>query len=373
MSNIEVRPTCSRSTSRIPVVFLHIPKSAGTTVRRAIQQATGATNVVEGFDLSCFGDAFADRSADLPYRSSFFLSPAEFPKDPIFFSGHIAFSSLAAAYPRARLFTILREPRSRIVSTWLFWRSYSDSILEPWGEWGRRMRLSREPLSQFLADPRIACQTDNLALRLLVWPHPRLPDAGFIPPAADEELLDAAHRALKRMDFVGCVEDPMLMSRLSNFLGADVSLGHSNATAQSLAAPRPLLADELDTATMALLSDRSRLDAALWLSVVVRLGWSDTAGHISEASLLRQVIRYISDGVAYGSRGHRDAAIQYAETVAELERVRAEAAAARDASCREAARAEAALDHIRALEASTSWRLTAPLRAGKDRIRRLLR
>lgn len=384
----------TQSETKSPVVFLHIPKTAGSSIRHAVQAATGAATAVEGFDLSGFGDAFAGHVGEMPYRSSFYLSPDEFPQHLPFFSGHVALSSLTAAYPHAKLFTVLREPRARILSTWLFWRGFADPVLAPWGEWGRRLALGRGTLRAFLTDRRIACQTDNLCTRMLVWPHPRLPDTDFIPPEADEALLDAARQALERLDFVGCVEDPALAARLGTFIGADVAIDRRNDTQVSTAAPVPALADELDPATLALLGKRSRLDAVLWRSVVRKFNLVPAAEPLAEVGLLHQSLRYVGSGAAYASRAHRaayeHAALQRAESdraaaavAASLRKAREEAAqqavalamAHQETAQRSAALAMAHAETarvtagLRAMEGSTSWRLTAPLRSVVHRLR----
>lgn len=371
------RTILNQPVTKTPIIFLHIPKTAGTSIRRAVQVATCAASAGEGFDLCTFGNAFENRKENLPYRNSFYLNPGEFPNNISFFSGHIALSSLKAAYPTSSIFTILREPRSRILSTWLFWRSLPDSVLAPWSEWGDRLAVARDTLSHFLTDPRIACQTDNLCLRMLVWPHPRLPDADFIPPEADDELLDAAHRALKRLDFVGCVEDPALATRLAKFIGADIVIDHENATQKSPSAPIPVLGEELDSSTLALLGSRSRLDAVLWKRVVHTLGLGNSAESLAEASLLNQCVRYVGTGAAYASQWHRAQAIRAARLQADATAALMEARAdiLRGASAIEAVRAEN--DRISAdllaVQGSSSWRLTAPLRASKRLLQTLFR
>ena len=67
-----------------------------------------------------------------------------------FIAGHIAFSSLRQRYGSANYLTVLREPLSRILSHWLFWRTVPDDDLARFGAWADYVRRAREPLKDFL-------------------------------------------------------------------------------------------------------------------------------------------------------------------------------------------------------------------------------
>jgi hypothetical protein len=107
--------------------------------------------------------------------------------------GHFAFSTLQARYPNHQYMTLLREPYSRILSHWLYWRMQRNDELAGWGEWGtNHVRLARQPLAQFLGNATLACQIDNLRTRMLLWPHPNIPDNSFIDERDDEVLISTA-------------------------------------------------------------------------------------------------------------------------------------------------------------------------------------
>jgi hypothetical protein len=75
----------SRQKPTKPLAFMHIPKTAGMALSRALVATLSPSTFVEGFDLSHF------------------------------------------------LLTVLRGPNSRLLSHWLFWRSHRDTELERWG------------------------------------------------------------------------------------------------------------------------------------------------------------------------------------------------------------------------------------------------
>jgi len=241
--------------------------------------------MVSGFDPVLFGD-FADFDTfTAEERQRIFLTPADLPPAADFVAGHFAYSTLRAAYPGAQLVTVLREPFARVLSLWMFWRRTPDSALAGVAGWGDYVREARRPLKAFLSEPRIAAQTDNMALRMLLWPHPQIPAAGFIDPAHDALLLRAARQRLEKFDFVAVMEAPDLVAELQAYLGTAASYARLNETGDMPAELKTPLAAELDTQTVQLLEARSRLDLALW---------EDVAGpraHIRQQTILQHVAR----------------------------------------------------------------------------------
>jgi hypothetical protein len=87
-------------------------------------------------------------------------------KERRFVTGHI---SALREPARSRNIHHLCEPSSRLLSHWLFWRQHTDED----GALGRlgRVRQSRMPL--VVSWPSHSWfTTDNIALRMLLWPHP---------------------------------------------------------------------------------------------------------------------------------------------------------------------------------------------------------
>jgi hypothetical protein len=174
-----------------PIVFLHVPKTAGISISNALANSIVGSPVETGFDRYLYG-AFNKFDTFAPdVRKSLYLNIEELPHSH-FISGHYAFSTIYAAYPGAKYVTVLREPRARLLSHWTFWRSIDDALLSGTGAWGRYVKKARRSLFEFLSDPEIACQTDNLMTRALTWPHHGAPENGFIDPDRDEGVLNAA-------------------------------------------------------------------------------------------------------------------------------------------------------------------------------------
>src|SRR6202012_4677450 len=112
-----------------------------------------------------------------------------------------------------------REPVSRLLSHWIYWRRMSQGNLGIFGSWADLMRVSQSPLHEFLSAPALACQMDNVAVRLLLWPHPLIPNDDFIAAENDDALVRQALEALDRFALVGLYEDKGSTALFEAFLG----------------------------------------------------------------------------------------------------------------------------------------------------------
>ena len=129
-----------------PVAFMHVPKTSGTAVTSGLASALMPSIMVGGFDHCPFGSYRSFETVHSSIRCQIYESAESLPQPADLISGHFAFSTLRQAYPSAHYLTVLREPFSRLLSHWLFWRSHTDAELAPWGAWAERVRKSRKPL-----------------------------------------------------------------------------------------------------------------------------------------------------------------------------------------------------------------------------------
>ena len=273
------------------LAFMHIPKTSGTALTSGLTAAL-RTPFLFGYDHSVFGSYRNLETIDASIRCRIYDSPEAMPQDVDLVVGHMAFSSLSGAYPRAQRLTILREPCSRLLSHWLFWRRHSDAELALWGGWAEYARKARKPLADFISDPLLAGQTDNLMLRMLLWPHRLVPQDRFIDPAHDECLLGEATERLERFDFVDVVDDPAFLTRLEAWLGISCRYDQENAT-QPIPGPfRSPLHRELTADAVDLLESRSRLDLGLWSRIAARHMPARNVVMLRQRTILANVARY---------------------------------------------------------------------------------
>ncbi len=271
------------------LAFMHIPKTAGSSVIGALATALQPSHVLSGYDHILFG-AFSDfASFDPQVQKLIYHTPDALP-DTELAVGHISYDTLVRRYPAAQFATVLREPILRLLSLWIFWRGHSDARLAEWGSWANDVRLSRGPLEHFLRARQLACQTDNVAVRMLLSPNTLIPPSGFIDPRHDATLLAQATRRLRGFAYADVLESDRFLSNWQAWLGVPVSLPRLNETGEVPATLRSLLDREMTDEALQQLQCRTRLDLGLWRHVA---GWRlGEAGRLRENALLRGVARY---------------------------------------------------------------------------------
>ena len=119
-----------------PLVFMHVPKSSGTSLIGALLETNRTRSVFSSSDPALFGD--------------FDITQLPKPSPTEFVAEHMSFSTLLRGFPGGQLLTLLREPVSRLLSLWLYRRSFTDEQLQHWGRWGDRVRNGRLSLAEFL-------------------------------------------------------------------------------------------------------------------------------------------------------------------------------------------------------------------------------
>jgi hypothetical protein len=275
-----------------PLVLMHIPKTAGTSLAAAlIETLRPDTAIVGVFDRVLFGDYGEFDSLEEAIRRGVYLSADALPAADLV-TGHIAYSSLRERFADAQFITVLREPFSRLLSHWLYWRGLPDEYLVQWGGWSERVRQARKPLAAFLRERSLACQLDNVVVRMLLWPHPLIPVDNFIDARHGHTLLTDARDRLTTFAFVHLVENAGLSDVLQTWLDNPCMLDRRNET---VCIPEPLrspLANELTPEALDLLTMRSWLDLELWYEVARRSLLGHSPDQVRERTVMRNVARY---------------------------------------------------------------------------------
>lgn len=275
-----------------PLAFMHIPKTSGVAVTHGLAEALAPAVTVGGFDHSLLSANQDFDSMDDTVRRHIYPSPTSMPKRADLIAGHFAISTLIKAYPNAQYMTILREPVSRLLSHWLYWRQMSDEALAPWGETRYVVKLARGSLEDFLSEAPLAVATDNLMLRMLLWPHPLIKKDEFIEPARDRQLLREATIRLQMFDFVDYVENSALLDRLQTWLGRPFNYHRLNETDSMPRERRSSLHQELTLRAYELLCNRSRLDNCLWHRIAAQSLSSSNIGRLRDRTILATVSRH---------------------------------------------------------------------------------
>jgi hypothetical protein len=249
-----------------PLVFSHIPKTAGTSLGAALDQVLQpAVAVHGGIDTALFGGYDDLESISPAMRAGIYLSPEDLPADASLVTAHVAPGTTTVRYPGADHITVLRTPQVRMLSQWLHSRSLSEFTLRHWGPSGDAFRAGRQPVRGYLNHAKVAPSVDNTITRFLTWPHPALARTEFIAEADDDALVEAAITRLESFAHVNLVENPAFMSEISAWLDAE---------------------------TRELLDHRCRLDVRVWNHVAARVLPDADPAAVLGAALERAVKRY---------------------------------------------------------------------------------
>jgi hypothetical protein len=251
-----------------PLVFSHIPKTAGTSLRHVLRQTLDPEVFVGSVDGALFGGYFNPHDLRGPIRETVCLGPGDLPADATLVAAHLAPSTTMARYPGADHITFLRAPLVRFLSQWLHTRTLSDFELRHWGRSAEMFRATRAPLREYLRNPMVAPNVDNTITRYLVWPHPLVPQTDFIDATHDDEVFGAALERLSSFAHVDVVENSDFVAGLGTWLGRELVSVRLNERSSALLRRRPDLSSELDVDTTSLLRHRMRLDDRLWSHVV---------------------------------------------------------------------------------------------------------
>lgn len=270
----------SRFDRRRTLVFTHVPKAAGVSMGRSLEAAleTAATPVQ---DLTLFGDFAHWDSVALKWQQSILgVDLPKLPPESRLVVGHVSATATFAAYPDAAHVILLREPRARLLSHWVYWRSLTQDEMraQGWGRWAEILTRAYGTFEDFLRDPAILQQTDNCVVRLLVSGHPLVPGDARIDPANDAVVLDAALAVLSRYEFADIIENRGWLRSCREWIGPGFAARRSNETKPPPPQLRAELADQLTPGALEALTHSSRLDAALWDALAARVV---TAGQLS--------------------------------------------------------------------------------------------
>jgi hypothetical protein len=275
---------------------MHIPKSAGSSLYETFVTAfpTGAVAPVL-HDRTIFGAFSAFDELTEPLSSLVVTTPARFDELGAqryrVISGHLSLPTLRAVAPDSAVATVLREPRSRILSFYLFLRCQPglSQLTHPYPMTADAAR----PLAEFLAEPRAACLIDNEIARFLLAGDPRLPPDDFMA-AADAD--GVAADAIAQLDGLGCLEILELgdaaWGGLERFFGVPLAPGRVNVTGGlgyvegSLPIPAPITEESL-----ALLDARCSADRIVYEHVLAaRCGDRARARRIADVAFARQLV-----------------------------------------------------------------------------------
>jgi len=213
-------------------------------------------------------------------------------------SGHFSLASLGRIANPSSIATVLREPRSRTLSHYAFWRVSPTPRMRSQNP---ALDHALRPLDEFLAEPLVARATDNLVCRMLLDGDDRLPEVDFIRHEDVDELASLAIARLETLGFVGVLElRESMWQGLSEFFGVSLVPGHENATASfGATSEAPPANFGVSTRTLELLEARTAVDSIIYRHVLKGAGWSGPSTEALAAAAFANGL--VSFGNATGS------------------------------------------------------------------------
>jgi hypothetical protein len=351
---------------------MHIPKSGGSSVHAALERALPAGSLApRRMDMSIVADFHEFDRLRPEARDLLALEPGDVEELGRYraVSGHFFLATLLRISDPASIATVLREPRARLLSLYMFWRV--SGIHDFWAP-SRAGDHALRPLAEFLSEPRLAPVIDNQLCRMLMAEDARLSERGFAARADIESIAWDASERLDALGFVGVLElGDDLWKGLAEMFGVDLEPIRVNVTEDldglvALDPRQPLFTKE----ALELLERRSAADSLVYEHVLARAGLDVAERQRLRAAAFAQQLVKLGDLVGQSAARAADQA-----ALVDALRVRVEEGA-RTIGGLEAdlLRCQEDLDGLRrwleAVHSSASWRLTTPLRAAKRAVRR---
>jgi hypothetical protein len=273
--------------------FLHVPKCAGSSVQAALEAALPLGAVApKRFDVSVFCN-FNEFNQLRPEVRALVATSAEemlaLDRYSIV-SGHFSLPSLLALAPARAIASIVREPRSRLLSLYAYWKVTDLSFWEPYAAHAH----SQSPLHVFLDEPAVAPVVDNQLCRLVLFGNRRFSNHGFIRPDEVEEVASEAIKQVDELGFVGLRESPdAFWLGLSTFFGVKLEPQVVNVTSHAHEVSFLPEVDFINATALELLERRTAADRIVYQHVVSRsLGEAVRATDFADAAFARQQVRF---------------------------------------------------------------------------------
>jgi hypothetical protein len=367
-----------------PTCFLHIPKSAGSSISSALEAALPPGSLApRQFDSSLFCD-FDDFELLRPEaRSRVAANPSEVQALSRYraISGHFSLPTLLQIADASSIATILREPRARLLSLYMYWRT--PGMGKVWGPY-RAHEHARRPLSEFLSEPRLAPVLDNQVCRMLLHGDPRLPESSFAAASDIEAIAAGAIERLDTLGFVGVLElGDDAWRGVARLFAVTLDPSSVNVTGEHVVPEATQLQEEVFSAdVLDLIERRSAADLLVYDHALIQAGLdAQERRRLTDSAFARQLVK-LGDLVGHSAAQAAEQSEAIGVLVSQLkeqERSRRELSETRDRLEEHAQTVQDLEDQIRrrdedliklrrwldAVHASASWRLTAPLRAAK--------
>ena len=236
---------------QLPLIFLHMYKAGGTSMRRFIRQQYKAAKVVEV-------------NGSIEELVRWREQPSEERRAVDLLLGHQFFGNHEYLRPDAKYLTVLRDPIERVISFYYY-------VLRKPGHYLYRYGFEDHMSLRGMFENTRCIELDNLQVRMLN------PQPAYNPPMGevDEHMFQVAAENLKYIASHGIVGVVERMPELLEVLQRDEGWDPSKMVRANVTTDRPE-ADSLDEATLDIVRKHNRFDTKLY----------DLAAQLFEARLM---------------------------------------------------------------------------------------
>ncbi len=232
-----------------PVVFLHLQKTAGTSITNVAKQYYGTHNVIS------HGDFFLGKNRNQVFDDKSFKPRRDKLEDIPFISGHFGYDFAKQFMADRYSFTFLRDPVERVLSLYFFCKTRDPKQFKVY-DLAQRLSLD-EYLALGFTDPDIKAHIWNHQVSQLAagW------DATNNMMLTDDALLELAMQHLETFSYVGFTETfDRDQINILNAIGIKIQVDSLKSNANP---GRPVF-DNLGGDTKNLLLELTKLDRLLY-------------------------------------------------------------------------------------------------------------
>ena len=248
--------------------FLHFERTAGTSVANMLTELFHPLQIHDDPER---GTAPHVLSAFTPERNTLIQKHA-------FVWGHYDLPALQRLDPTRAVITVLREPRSRILSLYYFWKSVDPALVASRAVGFNVTAAHQHDLLSYLRadDPLIRNYIDNVYTRRLTGTYATDGDHDRLADSPEQVTHDALH-ALDRLAYVGVAEQiGRDLASLSRVMGTSLlgPLSRSNTADRNHTGSSPgyvkIERDEVTPQVDAELDRLTRLDTVIYRHAVAK-------------------------------------------------------------------------------------------------------
>ncbi len=185
-----------RGASRYPVqtIFVHVPKTAGSSINEYFASFTGSRRSRQYVPIDMFRED--------GYKAEVNEEGLQKARNALYVTGHIDWHTVEAIrQPRSFVFTVLRDPAERLLSSYHYLHRHDENDLKQPNKRALVERMKSLTFEEFCTsdDPAVLYATNNFMVRQLSDRLNGTADSG----APFQEMLDRALKNIATLDYVG--------------------------------------------------------------------------------------------------------------------------------------------------------------------------